>query len=702
MARRWNFTNDLSVGEIAPEFLMRTDATVRNRAAKQARNVRLLPGGGFERRWGTVDLAALPGDTRLEVIGYGPDDAKILAFSAGEFRYFGLDGTLIYTLAGCPWSASDLRGMQVAIEFDRAVVTSHSFYPQLLTRIGATWVREAFPFAAGLAGSLLQPYYRFADRDLSISPSGYSGAITVTASAAVFVPAHVGARIRYTEIEMLVTGYTSPTVVSATVIGNLYPTVDVTVASSIGFLVGQVVSGLTSEIQGVVAAVPNGVSVTVQLTGGYTYFDTTEKLTGPTSTSTISAVTLNGTPAASLDWDEPLISNARGYPGACALHRTRLLLSDFPNAANVLAASAVGDITDYDVGTGADSDAIVERIGRDSTLRIKHFGSAEQLLIFTEAGPYYVPEQVGAPLSPTNLEILRIGPEVAGTASPILVSEGMVFSEQASGRTMIAIPTGNVRRSWDTTDMSELAFHLAGTPVELEIQPATSQSDRLVHSLRDDGQLSAVAYRRSDDTPGWALWTTTGAWRSIAVADGDLYMVARRTINGVDTYRLERMNDGTWGDGVVRIATPATAVTAYAFAVVSVWKDSAKLGEFGISGLGVLQDPDGLLTGLTNLDVGFDFPWTVELVPPVDVEYGTSRKLRICRAYFDVISTMPFSANGFIPGGFAAPNLGGAIAPFTGRVQCALMGHRFDATLTVSQLAGGPTEMRSITMEVTS
>lgn len=702
MARRWNFTNDLSIGEIAPEFLMRTDATVRNRAAKRARNVRLLPGGGFERRWGTLDLANLGADTRLEVIGYGPDDAKILAFSPNTFRYYGPDGALLYTVGSCPWTIDDLRNMQVAVEFDRVVVTSHGFPPQLVTRTGATWALSAFPFADGLAGSLLQPYYRFADRGVSIAPSGYTGAITLVADAAVFVPAHVGTRIRYTGVEILITGYTSATQLSGTVVGNLYPTINVTVASSTGFLIGQVVSGLTSEIQGVVSAVPSGTSVTVQLTEGYTYFDATEKLTGPTSTSLISAVALNATPAVSLDWDEPLVSAARGYPGACALHRTRLLLSDFPNAANVLAASAVGDITDFDVGTGADSDAIVERIGRDSTLRIKHFGSAEQLLIFTEAGPYYVPEQVGAPLSPTNLEILRIGPEVAGTSTPVLVSEGMVFSEQDSGRTMIAIPTGNVRRSWETTDMSELAFHLAGTPVELEIQPATSQSDRLVHSMRDDGQLTVIAYRRSDDTPGWAMWTTTGAWRSMVVVNGDLYLVARRALNGVDNYRLEKMNDGTWGDGTVRIATPTTAVPLYASATVSVWSGAAKAGEFAVDGAGFIQDPDGLLTGLTNLDVALDYTWTVELVPPVDSEYGASRKLRICRAYFDVLSTMPFSANGFIPGGFAAPSLGGAIAPFTGRVQCTILGHSFDATLTVEQKTGGPTEVRSITMEVTS
>jgi hypothetical protein len=75
--------------------------------------------------------------------------------------------------------------------------------------------------------------------------------------------------------------------------------------------------------------------------------------------------------------------------------------------------------THINTGSGLETDAIIERVGRETSLGLKHFGSSEQLLLFTEGGVYYVPEQVAAPLSPTNFELLKIGPEAAGDPVPL-------------------------------------------------------------------------------------------------------------------------------------------------------------------------------------------------------------------------------------------------------------------------------------------
>ncbi len=136
MARRWTFTNDLSAGELAPDYMKRSDAAVRNRGAKTMSNVYLQPGGGFKRRWGTRRLAGLDSFSRLETIGYGSDDARLLLFSDGGFAYRNLDGSLIQTVSSCPWSENDLRSMQIAIESERFVATSRSFFPQLMGPCG--------------------------------------------------------------------------------------------------------------------------------------------------------------------------------------------------------------------------------------------------------------------------------------------------------------------------------------------------------------------------------------------------------------------------------------------------------------------------------------------------------------------------------------------------------------------------------------
>ncbi len=707
MARREVFTNSVSSGEIAPEYLSRADISSRSEAAKQLTNVQVLSGGGLRRRGGTRDLLGLTGDARLMSIGVGAS-AQIIVFLAGKVQFRDQTGALIQEVTGAPWLVTDLRTMQVAIDAGQMVVSSINFASQVLTLTAGVWAIAAYTFASGSGGVIRQPYYRFPGYSgVTLAPSAYTGSVSLVASSPLFTAAHVGTRFRYTGVELQITAFTNSTHVTATVIGSLYPTITATVANSAIFLIGQEVSGLDSNTKGVVVAVPSSTTVTVQLTGGYSYFDWTsstvsEKIVSPTGVTTqgAAASVLVGTPAASVQWDEQLISPARGYPGSCGLHRTRLLYGNFPAAKNMFVATAIGDITDADVGTGLDTDAIVELIGRDGDVGIRHFGSTEQLLVFTQTGSQYVPEQVGAPLSPTNFDLLKIGPEAAALPVPILVAEGMLFIEDRSGRLMGSIPTGNVRRSWQIADLSELAFHLMGTPVEMTLLAAKTNTDRKVVVVRDDGVVVVMAYRRSETISAWTKWQTVGAWRSACAVNGLLFMVSLRTINGIPTYRLEVQDDTLYGDGVVSIPTLATAVPQYANQTVSVWDGVAYIGDFAM-------DPSGVLIGVsdthTAVQVGFDSQITVELVPPIDGADGLRHKMRICRVDVEAISSGPMQVNGYDQSGFVNKvGVGGAVTLQSGVRRFRTLGRKHTATATITQAHGGPFEVRSATMEVTS
>ena len=699
MARRFPFSTSFAAGEVAEEYLMRTDLQVRNESCRQFRNAMNAAGGGFRRRWGTLDLAALDGLSRLETYGIGADDARLIVFSNGKFQTRTLAGAVIQSITGCPWTAAELFTMQVAIEDGKIVVTSTEFAPRLLTLASGTWSIAVLGFADGLNGTKLQPYWRFAERGVSLTPGAFSGSgVTLQTSASFFTADHIGTRLRYTGNEITVTAVTDGDTAAGTVIGTLFPTLTVTVGSSSGFIAGQVVQGDTTQIRGVISGVPSGTSLTVQLLDGYTQFDPVEPLVGPTAKSTISAIAVAGAPAATIEWDEALISTARGYPNACALHRNRLMMGAFPSAQNVMAASATGDITDFNTGTGLETDAIIERVGRESSIGLRHFGSTEQLLLLTEAGVYYVPEQVGAPLSPTNFELLKIGPEAAAAPQPLLVSEGLIFAEQGSGRAMICIPTGNVRRSWEIADLSELAFHLMGTPVEMELLAANTQTDRLVLVLKDDGDLAVLTYRRNQTFSAWGLWSTTGSWRSLVVANGVLYAVAERTLDGVTAFRLEKFDSGAWADGMKSLATLATAFTPYADTTVGAWDGPSKIGTFTMNSSGVIQGVDDSYSAIR---IGFDFPLTVEGPPPVDQQMGLRPNYKITRVDVDVIGGVGFKGNGRDPSGWSG-EIGGATVPQTGVRRFRPLGRAKYPTFTIQQDIGGPLEIRSITMEVTS
>ncbi|WP_343829200.1 hypothetical protein [Brevundimonas olei] len=678
---------------------MRTDLQARNEGARRFRNALLLAGGGFRRRWGTVDLSGMVGVGRLETYGIGEGDERLLIFGPGRFQVRNLDGSVVQSLtSNVPWVESDLNDMQVAIEDGKIVVASNSFWPRLLTLNAGVWSIDELPFSDGLNGAKLQPYWRFADRGVSLAPSGYSGSITVTTSADLFTAQHVGSRIRYTGIEIRITAVTNATTATGSVVGSLKPTLSVTVGSTAGFSIGQEVQGKDTQIRGVVAAVSGGV-LTIQMLDGFTPFDTSEKLVGPTAETSITAIATAPVPASTTDWDEALISSARGYPGACALHRNRLLLGDFPSVQNVMAASATGDIQDFSTGTGLESDAIIERVGRETSLGLRHFGSTEQLLMFTEAGPYYVPEQVAAPLSPTNFELLKIGPESAASPQPLLVAEGMAFVERDSGRLMICIPTGNVRRSWEIADLSELAFHLMGDPIEIELVSAGTESDRLVTLLRSDGQIAPLSYRRSAQFSGWGLWSTKGKWRSLVVAGGRLFVVAERTLGSTTYYRLEVFDPNAWADGMMSLPSRTTPVPLYANSTVGVWVGPSKIGEYPVNAAGVIQ---GLDDSFGAIRVGLDFPVTVETMPPIDQQRGLRPNMKITRADVDAVESVGFKVEGRDPSGWSGATVGGAVLPTTGVRRFRPLGRRKYPTITITQDVGGPLEIRSITMEVTS
>ena len=198
------------------------------------RNVSLLPQGGFRRRPATTfeyDLA-IPQAQLAEFI-FASDAQYLVVFTANEVRVFdalAAPVSLLATLGSAPWGAGDLASLYWAQSGGTLVVTHPNLFPQRLLRTGpssfslAPWIFEnhssGFP--------IYQPYYKFAPETISLTPSGTTGAITLTTSAGYWVPGHVGMRVRYQKKTCTITG-TSATVVAATVNGTR-----LTGASSIG------------------------------------------------------------------------------------------------------------------------------------------------------------------------------------------------------------------------------------------------------------------------------------------------------------------------------------------------------------------------------------------------------------------------------------------------------------------------------------
>ncbi len=73
-------------------------------------------------------------------------------------------------------------------------------------------------------GILYQPYYKFADSEVTLTPSGTSGTISLTSSSDIFTSGHIGTKLKFRGVQCDIIAYDSPTVVTVTLQSTLTDT----------------------------------------------------------------------------------------------------------------------------------------------------------------------------------------------------------------------------------------------------------------------------------------------------------------------------------------------------------------------------------------------------------------------------------------------------------------------------------------------
>lgn len=211
-------------GEWSEEIWGRSDIQKYPNAAKKQKNFISLPSGMLKPRPGTRFVSTTKDNLTARIIPFEFSrlQAYILEFTNFRMRVF-KDNGIVDTIPGTPYeiaspySESQLPNIKYAQSNNVLYIAHPSIRPKKLTRTGHTnWTFTDIQFIDG-------PYL---DRDTSIdttqlTPSATTGAITITASANLFVATDVGRLVRikngatwgWAEI----TAYISATQVSASV-----------------------------------------------------------------------------------------------------------------------------------------------------------------------------------------------------------------------------------------------------------------------------------------------------------------------------------------------------------------------------------------------------------------------------------------------------------------------------------------------------
>lgn len=222
MTRVRQVKTNFTAGEVTSDLLGRGDLRAYENGALQLRNLFIFPTGGVTRRAGLSYIDTAAGDGRLISFEFNTEQTYLMVVTHNRIDIYA-GGINIQTLTA-PWTLAQIPQLVWTQSADTLLLVHPDAPPKKLLRnaLGSFVLQDWQFFADG--NVVQQPYYKFPESTVTLTPSATTGTITLTASAAVFEAGHDDTRLRVGGKEVLITTVNSPTVVTATVIETLAAT----------------------------------------------------------------------------------------------------------------------------------------------------------------------------------------------------------------------------------------------------------------------------------------------------------------------------------------------------------------------------------------------------------------------------------------------------------------------------------------------
>lgn len=357
------------------------------------------------------------------------------------------------------------------------------------------------------------------------------------------------------------------------------------------------------------------------------------QITSVASPTVVSATVIDalGGTTATVDWEEQSFSSVRGYPTTAVFHQDRLVIGGSRDLPNRIWMSQSGDLFNFDLGTGLDSEAIEFGIFSDQVNAIRGVFSGRHLQVFTSGSEWMV---TGDPLTPANVQIkrqTRVGSMVDRYIAPIDVDGATLFVAR-NGQELREFIYTSIEEAYQATDLALLSHHIITTPVDQDFD----QKRRLLFLVRADGRFATLTVYRAEAVAAWTLHDTAGSVTSVSVVGDNVYLMIKRG----DDYFIELVDDSLYLDSALNGETMMPTAT---------WSGLNYLEGEAVS---VLADgkvesdkivTDGSITTTSaaqSLQVGLPFTHIIEPLPPANIsDVGYASAVRLVEATFRIKDT---------------------------------------------------------------
>lgn len=398
---------------------------------------------------------------------------------------------------------------------------------------------------------------------VTITPSGTSGDITLTASDALFRSSHLGALFRLEQtgqtadvtltgqdqwsstirvagvdaaraFAVIITGTFVATITLQYSVGAPGDWIDAasgtyTAPTSISFddtLDNQIIYYRIGIKAG------NYTSGTAEATLSYSNGSQTgiARVTAYTSSTVVSAQVLQdfGKTTATSTWWESYWSAYRGFPSSVAFAEGRLWWA----GKDRIWGSVTDDFANHDDTTEGDSAPISRSIGSGPVDTI-HWLMPLQRLVMGAEGEIRTARSssLDEPLTVTNFNLKSISTDGAKAVAAVKIDASAIY---VSGRRFFELGYDGTSFDYAADEVSQIIPEI-GDPGIVKIA-AQQKPEKRLHAVRSDGTVAVMVYLKQEKVLCWVDYETDGDVEDVCVLPGEeedsVYYTVKRTING--------------------------------------------------------------------------------------------------------------------------------------------------------------------------
>lgn len=553
------FQSSFAAGEISPRAYARTDVRRYANATALMQNFLVGVRGEATRRRGSYYAGAVKtASQRVRLVRFEVSTIASYVVEFGNlYARFWRNRAIVESggtpvEVATPYTTAQLRDLRFAQSADVLYICHPSHAPRKLSRTSATsFTLSTISFQDG-------PWQDENETSVTLTPSGRTGSITVTASSATFAADDVGRLIALRDDAtgwQPSTSYSVGAVVVTYYAGTwrLYRCVTAGTSATANPTTGVEPPFDKNAPNQETDAVRDNSVVWRYIGRGYSCWGWGTITAFGSSTSVTVSVTdpLPGT-SATLRWKLGEWGGARGWPSAMTFHAARTVWAGSIARPQTVWTSETGDfesMSPYEEdGAVLDTNAITYTLDDDQVNTVKWLTSFNRgLFLGALSGEFVInPTNQQANLSPTNVRAERKGDRGSSTtAAGIRMGTAIAFVTRG-GKKVREFVYDFATDSFKASDLTVLAEHITGTGI-VEVARQDEPSGML-WAVREDGVLLSLTYDQDEEVRAWSRHVVGGVdavVESVACVPGpsgtddDVYIAVARTIGGTTVRYIE-------------------------------------------------------------------------------------------------------------------------------------------------------------------